>query len=160
MPKMIACGYHQIMMDSADFGEYTFNTDRTKLQRAVIHGYLTTSYWSPGIPSQTVDRAIEHSLCVGGYHMPTGSQVAFARVVTDYATTMYLCDVFVLTAHRGTGLGVALVEFTLNLPSLQGMRSNMLMTKDAHDLYRKFGFDQHSDPSRFMIRKVPYPYSR
>ena len=137
-------------------GDYIISADKTRLDLDVIHSYLVGCYWAKGIPREIVARAIEHSLCFGVY---LGSeQVGFARVITDYATFMYVADVFILEAHRGKGLSVAMMDMIVNHPELQGIRTWTLLTKDAQGLYQKFDFQNHIDPKRFMIRKVPYPY--
>ena len=84
-------------------------------------------------------------------------QVGLARVITDYATFMYLSDVFILEAHRGRGLGVALMDAVVNHPDLTGIRTWLLLTADAHDLYRKFDFEVF-ESERVTRRKVAYPY--
>jgi N-acetylglutamate synthase-like GNAT family acetyltransferase len=112
--------------------------DRSRLDVGAIHAFLSGSYWSLGIPRQTVERAIENSLCIGGY--VDGRQVAFARMVTDRATFAYLADVFVLASHRGRGLSRTLVETLLSHPEVQGLRRMRLVTRDAHGLYAKLGF--------------------
>ena len=84
-------------------------------------------------------RSLAHSAGFGLY-APDGAQVGFARVITDCATFAYLCDVYVLEAHRGRGLGVWLVESVLADPGLQGIRRIALATRDAHGLYEKSGF--------------------
>jgi GNAT superfamily N-acetyltransferase len=138
-------------------GEYVISTDKSKLDLDVIHGYLRDCYWAKGIPRDIVARSIEHSLCFGIYLR--GEQVGFSRAITDYATFMYLADVFVLGPHRGKGLSVVMMDTIVKHPELQGIRTWTLLTKDAHGLYKKFDFQNHADPTRFMIRKVPYPYS-
>ncbi|MGL4609901.1 MAG: GNAT family N-acetyltransferase [Trueperaceae bacterium] len=100
-------------------GDYTFSTDKHKLDVEVIHGYLVTCYWAKGIPKETVMRSIEHSLCFGVYLGQ--EQVGFSRVITDYTTFMYLADVFILEAHRGKGLSVAMMDMIVNHPELQGI---------------------------------------
>jgi GNAT superfamily N-acetyltransferase len=137
-------------------GEYIISTDKNKLDLDVIHGYLVECYWAKGIPRDVIERSIKHSLCFGIYLGK--EQVGFSRVITDYATFMYLADVFVLGPHRGKGLSVAMMDMIVNHPALQGIRTWTLLTKDAHGLYEKFDFQNHVDPKRFMIRKVPYPY--
>jgi GNAT superfamily N-acetyltransferase len=137
-------------------GEYIISTDKNKLDLDVIHGYLVACYWAKGIPRDVIERSIKHSLCFGIYLGK--EQVGFSRVITDYATFMYLADVFVLGPHRGKGLSVAMMDMIVNHPALQGIRTWTLLTKDAHGLYEKFDFQNHVDPKRFMIRKVPYPY--
>jgi GNAT superfamily N-acetyltransferase len=119
-------------------GEFTISTDPSRLDLDLIHGFLTRSYWAEGRSRERVARAIAHSLPFGLYH-PTG-QVGFARVVTDHVVVAYLADVFVLEAYRGKGLGVWLVETIVGAPELQKLRRWILGTRDAHGLYRKFGF--------------------
>jgi GNAT superfamily N-acetyltransferase len=138
-------------------GKYVISTNKSKLNLDVIHSYLKDCYWAKGIPRDIVARSIEHSLCFGIYLGQ--EQVGFSRVITDYATFMYLADVFVLESHRGKGLSVAMMDMIVNYPELQGIRTWTLLTKDAHGLYEKFDFQNHAEPKRFMIRKVPYPYS-
>jgi GNAT superfamily N-acetyltransferase len=118
---------------------YVVTTDPARLDLDVIHGFLRTAYWSTGIPRETVARAVENSIAFGLYG-PDGAQCGFARVVSDRATFAYLGDVFVLSDHRGRGLGVWLVECVLGHPELQGLRKWHLATADAHALYRRFGF--------------------
>ena len=100
-----------------------------------------------------VRRALENSLPFGVYR---GQElVGFARVVTDYATFAWLADVFVLEAHRGRGLSKWLMEVIISHPDLQGFRRWVLATKDAHELYRRFGFQELRRPERWMERPDP-----
>jgi GNAT superfamily N-acetyltransferase len=140
---------------------YHLSDDKAELQLDVIHGFLTTSYWSPGIPRAFVERAIAHSWCVGVYD-PAGAQVGFARLVTDRATFAYLCDVFVLPAARGQGLSKAIVAYFVDHAELQHLRRWMLATRDAHDLYAQFGFTGIDDDQagRLMQRLDPDVYRR
>jgi GNAT superfamily N-acetyltransferase len=119
---------------------YELSADPARLDIAAIHAYLTRSYWSPGIPRETVERAARHSLCFGIYEVASGAQVGFTRVVTDHATFAYLCDVYVLEAHRGRGLSKWMMREVMSHPALAGARRAMLATRDAHGLYRQFGF--------------------
>lgn len=121
-------------------GEYTISTERKRLDLDVIHGFLVRSYWARGRTRDRVSQSIAHSLPFGLYHRQ--EQVGFARVVTDYVVIAYLADVFVLEEHRGNGLGEWLVETAMSLPELHLMRRWLLATRDAHELYRRFGFDQ------------------
>ena len=86
---------------------------------------------------------------------PKLEQVGFARVVTDYTTFAWLCDVFVAEEARGQALGKQLVESVLAHPELQGLRRWMLATRDAHELYRRFGFRELAAPERWMERFQP-----
>jgi len=134
-------------------GEYTLSTEKSRLDLLVLHEYLSrTAYWALGRSHETVGKSIEHSLCFGIYAQD-GKQVGFARVITDYATFAWLCDVFVLESHRGKGLGKWLVEAVVNHPDLQGIKRILLATRDAHELYRRYGgFEMLEAPERWMAR--------
>ncbi len=129
-------------------GPFTVSTDPARLDRDAIHGFLSGSYWAKGIPRDVVDRSIEGALCFGVYEGE--SQIGFARVITDRATFAYLADVFVLESHRGRGLATWLMEVVMSHPDLQNLRRWILMTRDAHPLYRKLGFREIEDASRCM----------
>ena len=127
---------------------FTITTDQARLDLAAIHDYLKRSYWSPGIPFEIMERAIRNSLAFGLF---CGSaQIGFARVVTDRATFGYLADVYVLEEYRGQGLATWLIECVCSHPDLQGLRRFSLATRDAHALYRKFGFKEIGNPSQQM----------
>lgn len=135
-------------------GEFRISTDRGRLDVEVIHDFLSRkSYWAQGRELAVVKRGIENSLNFGVYRQD--QQIGFARVVTDYATFAWLADVFVLEEHRGQGLGKWLVEVILSHPRLQGFRRWALATKDAHELYRNFGFHELMRPERWMERPDP-----
>ena len=146
------------MSPAMNLKTYSISRDKNNLQLDVIHAFLTASYWSPGIPRATVERAIANSLCSGAYAAADGAQVAFARLITDHATFGYLADVFVLPEHRGQGLGRAVVHALLDLPEVRAMRRLMLATRDAHSLYEGLGFERIEDPGPFMqiLRKDVY----
>jgi GNAT superfamily N-acetyltransferase len=129
-------------------GDYRITTDADKLDLDAIHAYLSRSFWAEGIPKETVARSIANSLCFGLFDRY--AQVGFARVVTDRATYAYLCDVYVLESHRGRGLGKWLVETVMAHPDLQGLRRFQLVTRDAHGLYRRHGFETPDHPERQM----------
>lgn len=134
---------------------FTISTDSARLDLDLIHGFLYHCYWSPGIPRELVAQAINHSLNFGLYE--NEQQIGFARVVSDYTSFAYLADVFVLPTHRGHGLGVWLIECIINCPALQSIRSFTLATRDAHGLYRKFGFEA-ADERRYMIKRYDAPW--
>ena len=133
---------------------------RDRLDVATIHDFLTSSYWSPGIPRATVERAIEGSLNFGLYRDMHGKsvQIGFARVVTDGATFAYVADVFVLPDFRGAGLAAWLVTTALTHPALQGLRRVLLATKDAHAVYARCGFVPLVRPERFTEINSPDIY--
>jgi len=134
------------------------DTDKTRLDLDVIHGFLQQSYWAAGIPREVVERSIEHSLCFGVY--VDGAQAGFARIISDYATFAYLADVFVLEAFRGQGLSKRLMETIVGHPRLRGLRRWSLATRDAHGLYAQFGFTPLASPARYMERADPDVYTR
>jgi GNAT superfamily N-acetyltransferase len=132
---------------------YEADDDVTRLELDVVHGFLTTAYWSQGVPRDVVQRAVANSVVMGLYG-PDGGQVGMARAVTDRATFAWIADVFVLPEVRGRGLGRFVVETLLAHPDLQGLRRLMLATADAHDLYRRYGFEDLSDPGRYLVRRA------
>jgi GNAT superfamily N-acetyltransferase len=133
-------------------GEYSISTDRERLDMDVVHGFLARSYWAGDRSRERVLRSVDAALPFGLYF--GSAQVGFARVVTDYVTIAFLADVFVLEAHRGQGLGVWLVGVVTSLPELSSVRSWLLGTRDAHELYRKFGFAEVSGNSLMQRRDV------
>lgn len=130
-------------------GEFSISTDKTKLQLDSIHEFLSTkAYWCLKIPKSRVQVAIENSLCFGVYHKDR--QIGFARIISDLATVAYLGDVYILEEYRGKGLSKWLVETIMAHPDLQGLRRWILLTGDAHGLYRQFGWTDIADPSKWM----------
>jgi GNAT superfamily N-acetyltransferase len=142
-------------------GDYFISTDRALLDLNVIHEYLSNqSYWATGRSMETIRRSIENSLSFGLYNEATREQLGFARVITDYATFAWVADVFILDDARGQGLGKWLMEVILAHPELQGFRRWILATKDAHELYRRFGFEELKRPERWMERHDPQTQER
>lgn len=138
-------------------GSYTVSDDPARLDLRAMHAYLTRSYWSAGIPFALVERAVRSSLCIGAYD-EAGAQVGLVRVISDYATFCYVCDVYVLEDHRGRGLSKAMLGMVMDHPRLQGLRRWSLVTADAHGLYRQFGFKPVAQPERHMERLQPDIY--
>ena len=132
-------------------GRYLVSTDRARLDIKAVHDFLSTSsYWAQGRSFETVRRAVENSLPFGLYD---GERlIGFARVVTDHATFAWLADVYVLEEFRGEGLGKFLVETVLDYPDFRALRRWLLGTRDAHGLYRHFGFTDIEEPQFYMHR--------
>lgn len=147
---------HKIIETRHD--DYLISTDPAKLDLEAIHAALTASYWSTDISKAVVEKALANSLCFGLYQEK--QQVGLSRVVTDYATYAYLCDVYVLEAHRGKGLGHWMVECIMTHPELQNLRRFTLATRDAHGIYAAFGFTGLKAPERMMERHDPQVYQR
>jgi GNAT superfamily N-acetyltransferase len=127
---------------------FVISTDKRRLDRELVHQFLTNCYWAKGIPRETVDRSIENSLCFGLYQ--DDQQVGFARVISDFATYAYIGDVFVAEQFRGRGLGKLLMRSIMQHPDLQRLRRWELVTRDAHGLYAQFGFQPVKSPERHM----------
>jgi len=138
-------------------GDILVTTDPSRLDLETVHGFLAGSYWAEGIPRDLVERSIRNSICFGAFEGPR--QVGFARVISDRATFAYVADVFVLPSHRGRGVGKRLMACVTNHPELQGLRLWTLFTRDAHGLYRQYGFAEARHPDRLMERRQPRPYS-
>ncbi|HMQ03719.1 MAG TPA: GNAT family N-acetyltransferase [Pyrinomonadaceae bacterium] len=138
-------------------GEFSIDDDRSRLDLAVVHSFLTEeSYWARDRTFAQTRTAIENSICFGVYRK--GKQVGFARVVTDKATFAYLGDVFIVVEYRGRGLGRSLMAAVIEHPELQGLRRWVLATRDAHSLYSRFGFRQLVFPERWMERPAADAY--
>jgi GNAT superfamily N-acetyltransferase len=132
------------------------STDRNRMDVGMIHDFLRASYWAAGIPREIVEKSIQNSLCFGAFL--GGRQVAFARLITDYATMAYLADVFVLPNYRGRGISKQLLRAIVAYPELQGLRRILLATQDAHGLYAQFGFQPLEHPNYFMSIHQPDMY--
>lgn len=146
-------------MQTITKGDYWITTDKDKLDVAVIHDFLCNhSHWARGIPLETVERSIDNSLNFGLFYKD--EQVAYARLITDYATIAYLGDVFVLPAYRGHGLSRWLMEEVTANPDLQGLRRWVLLTSDAHGLYEKFGWKRVAKPELYMELHDPDIYRK
>ena len=139
-------------------GEFEISTDPSRIDIAAVHSFLTASYWAQGVPLKTVTRSIHNSLCFG---ISRGIELAgFARVITDRATFAYLADVFVVESFRGRGLSKWLMQCIFAHPELQGLRRWSLITRDAHKLYRQFGFRELKSPERWMELHDPEIYAK
>jgi GNAT superfamily N-acetyltransferase len=135
------------------------STDRSQLDAALIYRFLSEqSSWAVGLPRATFERSLDNSLCFGVYL--DGRQVAFARVISDFATFANLVDVFVLPQYRGQGYGKRLMKAVLEHPQLQGLRRFTLATGDAHGLYAQFGFTPPLRPHSLMERYFPEIYKQ
>lgn len=138
---------------------YRISTDKSQLQPDIIQSFLATeSYWAKDIPKNIVEKGISNSLCFGVYENAT--QVGFARVISDFATFAYLCDVFIVIEHRGKGLSKWLMEIVMQHPDLQNLRRWTLATRDAHELYRKFGFREPDNNCNNMEIRIADIYTK
>lgn len=128
----------------------TVTDERQALDLTAIHSFLSNqSYWARGRPIQTVRNCIEMSLCFGVFREE--KQIGFARVISDYATFAYLCDVYVLEAFRNQGVGTFLLTCVLNHPRLKGTNW-LLKTSFSQSLYKRLGFSEFSSCDGWMKR--------
>jgi len=129
--------------------DFVISTDRSLLNLEFIHSFLSTkAYWAMGRSLDVVEHAIQNSLTFGVFERR--KQIGFARVVTDFATFAWIADVFIIEEYRGRGLGVWLIEVIMSHQELQGLRRWILATRDAHELYRRCGFNELANPRRYM----------
>jgi len=138
-------------------GDILVTTDTARLDLDTIHGFLAGSYWAAGVPREVVERSIRHSICFGAF--VGDRQAGFARVISDRATYAYVADVFVVPAHRGRGIGKRIMECITSHPELQNLRLWTLFTRDAHGLYRQYGFGEPRYADRLMEKRSPPPYA-
>jgi GNAT superfamily N-acetyltransferase len=141
------------------FGEYLITSDKTLLQPRAVHQWLTEeSYWARGIPYDTVKTSFDNSWTMGALH--EGRQVAYARMITDYATFAYLADVYVEEPHRGKGLSKVMLQLLMDQDWVKGLRRIMLASLDAQVLYERYGFVKPAFPERFMEITRPAIYRK
>ena len=139
-------------------GDFFITTDRAMLDLDVIHDFLSNhAYWCKGIPYETVRKAADHSLNFSVFHQD--KQIGYARVISDFATVAYLGDVFILEAYRGQGHSRWLMDQVMTHPDLQGLRRWILLTRDAHELYKKYGWTPIAIPDRWMEKHEKNAYT-
>lgn len=131
-----------------EFQGYTINTDKSLIAVDRVKKFLLDSYWASDRSKELIEKTIINSFCYGIYFEE--ELVGFARVVSDYATIVWICDVYIDRNHRGKGLGKKLISCILETPEFKNIRSS-LVTRDAHGLYEQFGFERVE--SKFMTRK-------
>jgi GNAT superfamily N-acetyltransferase len=127
-------------------------TDPSHIDLDRLHAWLKNSYWASNRPKDVQAKANQNSLNFTA--LIGGEMVGFARIVTDRCTFAWLCDVFVDEAHRGQGVGKALMDAVVAHPDLSNIRRIVLGTKDAQGLYRQYGFE-YPEAGRFMVRRSP-----
>ena len=137
-------------------GWTSLTTIASWFDRDAVHRYLSDdSYWAAGRTRVVMDELIATAARVVGLYAPDGSQVGFARVVSDGHTVSYLADVYVLEEARGRGLGVELVRLAVDEEPVAGTKF-LLHTRDMHRLYAKLGF---AAPDERLTQRWPRPLS-
>ena len=120
--------------------KYRILDGRDKMELSDVIQLLRSTYWADKRSDEQIEKSMQNSSCYGIYLEDEEKLAGFARVISDYATTYYLCDVVIDAENQNNGLGTALVEYIESLPIYEGLRG-VLITRDAHSLYRKFGYE-------------------
>ena len=131
-------------------GSLLISTDPSLLDLDAVCSFLSRAYWASDRPRERIEASLQHSLVFGVYD--GSKQVGMARIVTDYATFAWLCDVFVDEAYRAQGIGKWLIATVVAHPELQGLKRMLLVTRDAHGLYKQYGFTPLANPDGWMER--------
>jgi N-acetylglutamate synthase-like GNAT family acetyltransferase len=131
--------------------EFIISSDKSMIRIEDVIAMLRKSYWAAARSEEIIIKSIENSFCFGVYH--NNKQIGFARMITDYATYAYLCDVIIDEEYRGQGIGKELVGYIMEHPELVDVKSLWLSTSDAHKLYEKYGFERVNDISKLMIKR-------
>lgn len=127
---------------------YYISTDKSKLNIKTINTLLKQSYWANERSEETIMKSIENSICYGVYE--NNEMIGFGRVVTDYSTVFWICDIIIDMTYRGHGLGKMLMKTIMDTNELRGLLG-ILATKDAHGLYEQYGFLR--EPNKFLLKK-------
>ncbi|WP_100408066.1 GNAT family N-acetyltransferase [Bacillus solitudinis] len=128
---------------------FIISDNKTKLQEETIYQFLKRSYWANKRSKEKIKKSIENSLCYGVYDGER--QIGFARVITDWATMFWLCDVFIDEDYRGKGIGKMLVKSIVDSEELKNL-TGILATLDAHQLYEQYDFFVESEK---CMRRLP-----
>ena len=129
---------------------YRIVDDLDKMKLEDIVRLLRMTYWADKRPVEIIEKSVRNSSCYGLYLEGTDKLVGFARVISDHATAYYLCDVIIDKEYQRKGLGTALISYINSLPEFSGLRG-FLITRDAHTLYRKFGYEVVNE--RVMLKE-------
>lgn len=135
-------------------GEFLITIDPARVDKEAVCGFLANTYWARRRPQEVIIRSLENSLCFSLFYRQ--QQIGIARVVTDYATFAYLCDVYLEEQFRGRGLGKWLLDCIVNHPQLQDLNW-CLLTGNAHSFYEQFGFRSPKKPQHYMEKRCPWP---
>lgn len=131
--------------------KYSIVDGADQMEPAEVMALLKQTYWADRRSSEQVQKSMKHSRCYGVYLDEAKKLVGFARVISDFSTTYYLCDVIVDVQYQHRGLGRVLVSYIEQLPEYQGLRG-VLITRDAHALYEEFGYQTLN--GRAMVKEL------
>lgn len=128
--------------------DFIITTDYNKIDIENVYSLLSKSYWANSRKKDVIIKSLQNSLCFSMFH--NSKQIGLVRVITDYATFAYLCDVIIDEEYRHCGLGKWYLECVFKYPGLENLRRWCLITRDAHEFYKNFGFKSLSNPERYM----------
>jgi len=133
--------------------DFYISTDKDKMNMNFIHEYLSNqSYWAKGRSLELVKKSILNSMCFGVF-TKDDIQIGFARIATDYVVFAWIMDVFIDENYKKQGVGKVLIDYIVNHDELKGVNGIGLRTQDAHEFYRRFGFDNIPNPESWMLKK-------
>lgn len=131
-----------------DFDDFSISSDLKKVDIEAVYALLSKSYWASSRSKEMIIKSLENSLCFSLFH--EDKQIGLIRVITDYTTFAYLCDVIIDERFRGSGLGRWFLQSVLEYPDLKNLKRWCLFTRDAQEFYKKLGFKNLDNPIRFM----------
>ncbi|MGC1381422.1 MAG: GNAT family N-acetyltransferase [Candidatus Baltobacteraceae bacterium] len=131
---------------------FLISTEPARLDLDAVERLLRGSYWAAERSRNSIERSVRHALCFGLYEIASGRQIGLTRVVTDYVTFAWICDVVIEEKYRGKGLGTWMMESLFSCPEIRDVGRWILATRDAHGLYERYGFTPMARPDRWMER--------
>lgn len=123
---------------------FYISNQKESIQIEEVKKLLKQTYWAQNRSEDLIRLSINHSECYGAYLKSTNQQIALARVITDYVSAYYICDVIVDEKYRGLGIGKKLINTIVSDGRFKNLRG-LLVTADAHGLYEKYGFSKATD---------------
>lgn len=136
--------------------EIKISSEQNELRMSDIHAMLSNAFWSLGITEKEIYKGIQNSaLVVGAYD--NKQQVGFLRVISDKIRFAYIMDVIVAESYRRKGIGQKMVKFAMEHIEMKDVYQWLLITKDAHGVYAKCGFQKLRNPELWMSIINPRP---
>ncbi len=137
-------------------GRFVISTDPNSLDPEAVYGFLAEAKWWSNLTPESMHRALRHSICFS--LLEEGRQIGLARIITDYVTYAYLCDVFIVEERRRQGFGTWLIRSVLEHPDLKSLKRISLITHDAQSFYLGLDFHFAAHPDWYMERYLDKVY--